>query len=83
MICPECGIGKLKVTNTYRATEQASTRSKVCLHCGQRFTEVLRLTPANKRGEGAAAVARQLQKERADQPESADPQAPSHGANSS
>ncbi len=63
MKCPACGIGELRVTNCYRAHERASTRSKVCNHCGQRFTETLILEEANKRGEGAAAKAARLRHE--------------------
>ena len=82
MICPSCSEGELRVTNTYRATESASTRSKVCLACGERFTEVLCLSPARRRGEGAAAIAsalkREAEKEGAADPETDDSRSPSH-----
>lgn len=63
MKCPACKTGELRVTNTYSAGDRASTRSKVCLNCGQRYTETLLLEPANRRGEGAAAVASRLRRE--------------------
>jgi hypothetical protein len=60
MICPECGVGELRVTHTYRAHEEASTRTKACTHCKQKFTEVLLLQRADRRGQGAAAVATRI-----------------------
>jgi transcriptional regulator NrdR family protein len=59
--CPECGVGLLRVTHTYTAIEgKSSTRTKRCTECGQRYTEVLQLEKAEKRGQGAAAVASRI-----------------------
>lgn len=62
MICPSCVIGVLRVTHTYKAGERASTRTKVCPSCEQKYTEVILLQEANGRGQGAAAVAAQIKK---------------------
>ncbi len=79
MKCPKCNIGDLRVTNTYRASQRAATRSKVCTHCGQRFTETLILSEANRRGEGAFARASQLRDEEGATSASAGgPRGPSH-----
>ena len=63
MKCPECGKGELRVTHCFQAHERASTRTRVCNECGEKYTEVRELLPARRRGEGAAAVAAKLRRE--------------------
>lgn len=60
--CASCG-GELVVTHTYSAGSASQARTLKCRRCGQKFTQVsFLLGPANKRGEGAEAVAARLRK---------------------
>lgn len=63
MRCQKCG-GDIPVTHTVRALETAIVRSRKCVACGQRYTEVGIIEPANKYGEGYWAVAKKLRKKK-------------------